>query len=753
MTVKIINLSVSLKRILIFLNVLSFFLACPGVAHGKTEITVWAMGAEGKLIRTMADDFEKANPDVKVITQAIPWDGAHEKLITSVIGEVPPDVCQMGTTWMAEFRSMDSLERLDGYFAASKETVLGSFFSGARSSVESPEGIFGIPWYVDTRVMFYRRDILKEAGYESFPATWDSMLEMLKKIVELKKARNESGYAINLPAGEGMAFLPFLFSSGARILDGDNSKSAIRSRESARAFEYFKSIFTLGLAPLETAKDVDVFNAFESGYYPIFISGPFMISQIEKNKPGLSGKWATAKFPADRSGTSFIGGCNLVIFRASPNKTAAFRFLEFMSSAENQARWYKISQDLPANVSAWADPEIKANAHLKTFYEQLQDVKAPPAVAEWEQIVSFISGSLEKAVYGRNTVEESLAELESKIDEAVRKTKVTQSAGLKITVISILLLVLFGAAVLYFRSAKTEKDQVSFNRHNNVAYIFIAPALCILFVFLLAPLVASFIISLTNWNIYGVNDYKKIVFNGFDNYIRLFSDRIFFVSLKNTLIFAVIGVPLNILVALFSAVALNNQFVKFKAFFRTAFFIPVITTMVAVAVIWRWLYNPEIGILNWLLGLAGLPGQNWLSSEYLALPSLIVMAVWKGFGYNMIIFIAAIQAIPESIYEAAEIDGASDFQKFVHITVPMLSKTTFFIAIMTTIGYLQFFAEPYIMTGGGPMNGTMSVVLYMYNHGFKYYNLGYSSAIAYLLFGIIIVFTYFQIKISKKFDV
>lgn len=174
--------------------------------------------------------------------------------------------------------------------------------------------------------------------------------------------------------------------------------------------------------------------------------------------------------------------------------------------------------------------------------------------------------------------------------------------------------------------------------------------------------------------------------------------------------------------------------------------------MVAVAVIWRWLYNPEFGLLNLALGWLGLSPQNWLADQWLALPSLIVMAVWKGFGYNMIIFIAALQAIPEDLYESADIDGANETQQFWHITLPMLRETTVFVTIMTSIGFLQFFAEPYVMTGGGPLNQTMSVVLYMYNHGFKFYNLGYASSIAYVLFALILAFTLAQGMIKKGLE-
>ncbi len=222
--------------------------------------------------------------------------------------------------------------------------------------------------------------------------------------------------------------------------------------------------------------------------------------------------------------------------------------------------------------------------------------------------------------------------------------------------------------------------------------------------------------------------------------------------MRNSLLFALVGVPLNLICSLLAALLLNREFIRFKALFRVGFFIPCITTMVAVAVIWRWLYNPEFGLLNLALGWLGLSPQNWLADQWLALPSLIVMAVWKGFGYNMIIFIAALQAIPEDLYESADIDGANETQQFWHITLPMLRETTVFVTIMTSIGFLQFFAEPYVMTGGGPLNQTMSVVLYMYNHGFKFYNLGYASSIAYVLFALILAFTLAQGMIKKGLE-
>ncbi|OGR82352.1 MAG: sugar ABC transporter permease [Elusimicrobia bacterium RIFCSPLOWO2_01_FULL_54_10] len=273
----------------------------------------------------------------------------------------------------------------------------------------------------------------------------------------------------------------------------------------------------------------------------------------------------------------------------------------------------------------------------------------------------------------------------------------------------------------------------------------------VLTLFLFIPILASFLISLTDWNIYSLADRGRLNFVGFKNYMDVVHDQVFWKSLWNTLFFTAVGVPFTIMISLLCAVVLNEKFVRWKTFFRTAFFLPVISTIVAVAVVWRWIYNPEYGLLNWFMKSVGLPEFNWLSDPSTALASLILMAAWKNFGYNMVIFLAGLQSIPEALYESARIDGANVWQLFLHVTLPGLRTTTVFVAVMSTIGYLQFFAEPYVMTNkGGPLNSTMSIVLYMYNQGFKFFQLGYASALAYILFGIIFAFTFLQIRLRKS---
>ncbi len=721
------------------IGVLLCIFRAPACAE-REQLTVWAMGAEGKLIRQAAEIFEKRNPGVKIVTQAIPWTGAHEKLVTAVVGDMAPDISQMGTTWMPEFRAMNAIEPLNGFLHSSKLDT-GDFFPGARESNLYREEWYGLPWYVDTRVMFYRTDLAARAGYKKFPADWEGFYKFSKALLRAK----DGGYAFALPTNDWQIFLMFYWQNGGELLNG----SPLTAGRFEETIAYLKRFFDENLAPLEGGNDTDLLTAFESGYFPAFISGPWMISQLETSKPQLNGRWATAPLPAGKKRASFMGGCNFVMFKSSPRKALAWKFMEFMADPEMQAKWYDISGDLPASRKAWSAPALSENPRLASFRKELDTAKAPPQAPEWENIAGTINDAVEEAVFGRVTAQAAREKLSARIEKILAKSERQQSAAFKIALSLLLFLVPVSAVVLYLRKGPRALRR---SKYQPIAFLFLLPAVLILAVFLFIPIVASFIASMTNWNMYGVNDWSKIVFVGLENYAGLFGDPVFLAGLRNTLVFAFIGVPISVALSLAMALALNARILRAKAFFRVAYFIPVITTMVAVAIIWRWLYNPEFGLFNLALGYLGLPAQSWLSNRWLALPSLILMAVWKGFGYNTIIFVAALQSIPDSLYESIALDGANTRQEFWYITLPMLRNTAFFVIVMTTIGYLQFFAEPYIMTGGGPLNSTMSVVLYMYQQGFKFYNLGYASAMAYILFGLIFAFTTLQFRVQKKLE-
>jgi multiple sugar transport system permease protein len=282
------------------------------------------------------------------------------------------------------------------------------------------------------------------------------------------------------------------------------------------------------------------------------------------------------------------------------------------------------------------------------------------------------------------------------------------------------------------------------------AWLFLAPALVVLGVFFLLPVLAALVLSLTDYDLYALADIRNLRFIGLGNYWELLHRPLFWSALGHTVYFVAVGVPLSMGASLGAAVLLNSPLARCKPLFRTALFAPVVTTVVAVAVIWRYLFNTKYGMANYLLGLLGIHPVDWLGDPHWAMPTIILFAVWKNFGYNMIIFLAGLQAIPPDLYEAARIDGASSWRQFRHITLPLLKPTLLMVAILTVSGYFQLFAEPYVMTEGGPLQSTVSVLYLMYDEGFKWWNLGSASAVAFLLFLIMFAVTVLMLKLSRR---
>ena len=278
----------------------------------------------------------------------------------------------------------------------------------------------------------------------------------------------------------------------------------------------------------------------------------------------------------------------------------------------------------------------------------------------------------------------------------------------------------------------------------------VAPALALIAVFFVVPVVASVVLSLTDFDIYAVASRANLRVVGLENYRRLVGDPLFWTALRNTFVFVLVAGPLSIGLSLAAAVLLSARAVRFKALFRTIFFLPVVTTLVAIAVVWRYIYHPRFGLLNHALGVLGVAPIDWLGDPRFAMPAIILMAVWKNFGFNMVIFIAGLQSIPERVYEAASVDGAGAAAQFRWITLPLLAPTFLFVLVITMIGYFQLFAEPYVMTQGGPAHATLSIVLLMYLRGFRWWTMGYAAAVAFVLFAIILALTLLTLRLRGR---
>ena len=281
-------------------------------------------------------------------------------------------------------------------------------------------------------------------------------------------------------------------------------------------------------------------------------------------------------------------------------------------------------------------------------------------------------------------------------------------------------------------------------------WLFVTPALLLIGVFFVLPVIAVFALSFTDFDIYSIGDPSNTRFIGLANYRALASSSLFWTALRNTVYYVAVGGPLSVAASLAAAVLINARLTRWKPFFRSAFFAPWVTTLVAVALVWRYIYHPQYGPLNALLGALGIGPIDWLGSPGWAMPAIILVSVWKNFGYNMLVFIAGLQLIPDSLYEAAELDGAGAWHRFRHVTVPMLGPTFVFVGVVTMIAAFQIFSEPYVMTQGGPLKSTLTLVLFMYEQGFRWWRLGFAAAIAVVLFLLTLVGTLVQLRLRRE---
>lgn len=358
-------------------------------------IQVWAMGTEGENLHILAEDFMAQHPGVEVQVTAVPWDAAHDKIVNAIAGGQVPDVSLIGTTWMGEFATLGGLDPTPSTIDSSQ------FFEGAWNTTVVDGVSYGVPWYVETRLLYYRTDLAQKAGFTQPPANWDELKELVKGMVQ---AGAKYGIALQ-PGGTGswQTFLPFLWQKGGEVLD-ESGAFALDSPACVEALTYYDSFFEEGLSPTEPG-ELPLEGAFAQGQIGSFMSGPWMIGIIT-DAGADPNTWALAHQPRETSATSFVGGGDLAVFAQSDNKPTAWAFVEYLSRPEVQVKWYQTTKDLPAVRAAWEDPSLAGDPLLSAFGEQLKDAKHPPAIPTWEQVAAAIDTQVEQVTLGDTTPED-----------------------------------------------------------------------------------------------------------------------------------------------------------------------------------------------------------------------------------------------------------------------------------------------------------------------------------------------------------
>jgi len=413
--------------IIFFIALVSLtILSCSKKSNDNTTIDFWAMGAEGEFVQKLIPQFEKENPGIKVKVQMVPWTAAQEKLVTAYASDNSPDVYQLGNTWIPQFSALGAIEKLNSYVSHSSVVTKDKYFSGIWGTNEIGDEVFGIPWYIDTRILFYRKDVLAKAGYNSPPKTWEELYDCSRKIKAFLPADK---YPIYIPTNEWAPFVIFGLQANAQLLKNSATYGNFSSPEFQKAFSFLINFIKEKLAPMSVSQVTNIYQAFAGEYLNMYISGPWNVNEFKKWMTGdLQTKWMTAPLPAlsakDYPGVSLAGGSSLVLSKHSKNKEAAWKFIEYLSTPEVQIELYHLINDLPAVKEAWSDSSLKGDMYLKAFYEQFEHVTATPKIPEWEQIVfSKLQQYAEFTARGVMTVDEAMKSMDNDVNKILEKRR------------------------------------------------------------------------------------------------------------------------------------------------------------------------------------------------------------------------------------------------------------------------------------------------------------------------------------------
>lgn len=398
-----------------------------GRVDGKDRVTLrfWAMGREGEVVQELVSDFERENPGVHVVVQQIPWSAAHEKLLTAHVGRATPDLAQLGNTWVSEFSALHALEPLSPRLGGSVGLDSTAFFPGIWATNVIDDVPYGVPWYVDTRVLFYRKDLLARAGYDSIPGTWEGWRAAM---VALKREVGPEKFAIFLPVNEWNPPVILGLQAGSTLLADRATHGAFAQPAFRRAFDFYMGLYRDGLAPSVGNNEIsNLYQEFGRGYFSMYITGPWNLGEFARRlPPELRDAWGTAALPgpdANTPGVSLAGGSSLVLFRGSKHKAEAWRLVEFLSRPEVQVRFYKLTGDLPARVASWEDPALGQDPNMRAFRVQLAHVVPTPKIPEWEFITTKLQDRVEQAVRGALAPDSALVLLDRDVERILEKRR------------------------------------------------------------------------------------------------------------------------------------------------------------------------------------------------------------------------------------------------------------------------------------------------------------------------------------------
>ncbi len=724
---------------------------------GARELVFWNFW-NPKFILPVIEKFEKAHPGARIRNEQINWANGLDKIVVALANGVGPDICELGSTWTGHFMAQDAL--LDMTERVGED--LPRF--AMRETVTWNGRIYGLPWLTSTRVLFFNRALFRRSGLDPDhpPETWADLLECARKTHD--PANGSYGFGVN--AGEGhilyKKFLPLVWGNGGAILDskGNFAFSGPPTRE---ALDFYKRLSVFGLKEKQDILD----DAFKRGRLAMEISGSWNLASLPKEAPTLDFGVSLIPRPGLNNGTSssFLGGQVLVLPRGCSDPEIGAEFIRFLARPENTL---PISKEtlvhFPADRKAFSDPFFASDNRFAVFFRQLETAVHPPVHPLWIPIESILNETVEQAIYGADVaglLEKASRSYDSAREDLARRSRspVTAERGRKnpepafnlflfssaLAVGGLILAVLLLFSKGRFGERWKSGGSQSLRSAHQHRVLFLLPWLLTFAVFWVYPLIYSFLLSFQDFEIFHPENSSMV---GFRNFSRLFSDAKFRQAFGNTLFFVVGTTPVVTLLGLCLALLLNSLRVG-EGFLRSVFFLPSMISVVVIATIFKFFFSPE-GTLNFLTSIFGFSPHGWLVEKDLALPSIMAMDIWSSAGFYMILFLAALKAVPGTLYEAAEIDGADEWGKFRFVTLPRLRSMILFILVMNTIRGWQVFPEIYTLTRGGPLGATDTIVHRLYETAFRYHEMGYASAMAQVLTFVILILSFLQFRVLDR---
>ncbi len=389
----------------------------------ERTIRFWAMGREGEVAAELVAGFERENPGLRVRIEQLPWSAAHEKLLTAFAGDATPDVAQLGNTWLPELVALGAVAALDERLRASVVVTPQDYFPGIWDTNVVAGKVYGVPWYVDTRLLFYRRDLLAQAGFDAPPQTWGQWMQML---LAIKRLVGPQRFALLLPLNEYDPLVALSLQQGSSLLRDGGRYGNFRSAGFRRTLDFYLSMYERQLAPPATSNEIaNVWNEFARGYFSFYITGPWNIGEFKRRLPAaMQANWMTAPLPGpDGLGMSIAGGSSLAVFARSPRQAAAWKLVEYLSRPAVQQRFHALTGNLPPRRASWEHAAQRDDVYTQAFRDQLERVRAVPKVPQWERIATELRVVLERVIHGDIAAERMPEEMDLRTDRILEKRR------------------------------------------------------------------------------------------------------------------------------------------------------------------------------------------------------------------------------------------------------------------------------------------------------------------------------------------